>query len=630
MRAMKSLVARWAAALLLGLGALTCTGSAEAITDGSTPVGTWYLRANASRLELAITSTGSGYAGTIRNEGGPAEPISNVTWDPAGRWLEFRRNGAGFYQWYRASLTFGVLAGRFSHGASPAKPGLTAYASHATGWSPSWLDSGVVPRIWTLKIGSSFDAVLRIDNDAGGVLRGRLKVFDNSSLSGAQEELEVDLSSISWNGTNLSFVRSGPGFTQQYTGTATGRFISGTFTHNGGPPSPWSGARGQVLGFGLGSRLGQRDAWQAATRARIVNLTEGMRLANTGIPAVTVTPQVCAGCPFVGGFPPERDDNPAAWPPAYTLSKLKFSVSPGSRFDPARPPPAREYFGYLAIPTAAPPPGGFRAVVAVNGHDGSAQALMTSSSGYFWHGESAARRLLVVLALDIGHRPVWNSGPVVHPPVVDTGYADSSWEEEGERAFSVRRAIDWLSGQPNVRADRIFMEGLSMGGEVTTITAGLDPRVAMAIAAGYSPDMHVMDNNNNHGCYRWNHADIHEYLDVSDYEALTAPRVLVVETGLQDHIFSPIATPWAADKQVTRRARAAYGPDASKLIHFLHYDAHQFHVGDINPTNPTRPRGILRASVIEPTAPGNTTWQTDSSTTLRSPTLYHLMNELLP
>jgi dienelactone hydrolase len=437
------------------------------------------------------------------------------------------------------------------------------------------------------------------------------------------------LSSISWNGTALSFTRSGPGLNQVYSGTASGRFLSGTFTHNGGAPVAWSGARAEVLGFGLGSRLSQRASWQDRTRSAIVNLTEGMRLTGVGVPAVTVTTEACVGCPFTSGaLPAERDDNPNAWPANYSLQRLRFSVQPGSRFDPAHPPPARVFFGYLATPTTAAPPGGYRVVVAVNGHGGDAQQLLTKNN-IFWHGESAARRNLVVLAVDIGHRPEWNSGPIVHSAIIGSGYTSSDWEEEGERAFSVRRAIDYLATVPNVRLDRIFLQGLSMGGEVTTITAGLDPRIVMAMPAGYSPDMHVMDFNGNHPCYLWNRADIHEYVDISDYEALTAPRLLVVQTGLQDFVFSPLATPWAADKQVTRRARAAYGPDAANLVHYLHYDTHAFHVGDFNPTNPSRPQGIRAAAVIAPSVAGDLSWQTDSTTTLRSPSLYHLMNENL-
>jgi hypothetical protein len=596
--------------------------------DPSTPSGTWYLRANASRLELTILLANNVLSGTVKNEGGAPEALDQITWNAASRWLEFRRNGPGFFQWYRICLTYGVMAGRFSHAAIPGKPALTGYAFHVTGWSPAWLDSGIVPRTWTMTINGSLDAVLRVDRDANGLLVGHLKIYDDSAMGGVQEELEDDLASVSWNGANLSFVRNGSGFTEAYSGTASGRFISGTFTHNGGAPLPWQGARGEVLGFGLGSRLPQRATWQANTRARVVNLTEGMRLANVGIPPIAVEHQGAVALFTGGGYPPERDDDPGSWPPNYTLQRLKFTVSPGSRFDPANPPPARVFYGYLATPTGAKPAGGFRAVVAVNGHNGSAQLLMTSSDEYMWYGDSAARRHLVVLAIDIGHRPKWG-GPIVHDEIKDAGYADSNWEEDGERAFSVRRAIDWLLAQPDVRADRVFMFGLSLGGEVTSIVSGLDPRVAMPFVCGFSPDMHVMDLNQNCRCYSWDHADIHEYLDVSDWEALIAPRPLLVETGQVDHTFSPRNPPFSADKQVTRRARAAYGPDAKKVVHYLHYDQHHFHVGAKNPTHPT-PQNILATAVIDAIAPGDQTWQTDGSTVIRSPSLYHLMNEFLP
>lgn len=603
----------------------------------STPVGTWYLLANASRLELSIQVKKKFFkqflVGTIKNEGGPPEPIDHISWDPAGRWLEFRRDGAGFYQWYRLSLTYGVVAGRFSHSAAPAKPAFTAYTYHVTGWSPRWLDSDIVPRTWQLTVAGANDtygAVLRIDRDAGGVLQGRFKVFANSGGAGLDEELEFDLTAINWNGTNLSFTRSG-GFTETYTGTAGGRSISGTYSRNGGAPLAWNGNRAEVLGFGLGSRLAQRDAWQTATRARIVNLTEGMRLANVGIPPVTVQDMGAVG-PFLGAYPPDRDDDPDNWAANYTLRSLQFSVSPGSRFDPANPPAPRVFNGILATPTTPVPPGGFRPLVAVNGHGGSALQCLTASDQIFWYGESAARRGFIVLAVDIGHRPKWAPQPVIHPPVIDAGYADSNWEEDGERAFSVRRAIDWFLGQPNVRGDHLCMAGLSLGGEVTTITGGLDPRVRLVIPAGFSPDMHVMDNNWNHQCYKWDHADIHEYLDVSDWEALTAPRPLIVHTGQADQTFSPRQPPYSADKQVTRRARAAYGTNAPSVVHYLHYNGHQYHVGAQTHQQMQAPQNlhILEVAVTDPAAPGDQTWQTDGSTNVRSPSLYDLINEFLP
>lgn len=115
--------------------------------DTSTPVGTWYLLANAFRLEMLIAPSGPSFTGWIANEGGPHEPLSDFSWDPASRWLEFRRNGPGFFQWYRLSLTYGVMGGSLTCRAgrdrrtplSPimlpagARTGSTATASRAPG-----------------------------------------------------------------------------------------------------------------------------------------------------------------------------------------------------------------------------------------------------------------------------------------------------------------------------------------------------------------------------------------------------------------------------------------------------------------------------------------------------------------
>jgi hypothetical protein len=54
----------------------------------------------------------------------------------------------------------------------------------------------------------------------------------------------------------------------------------------------------------------------------------------------------------------------------------------------------------------------------------------------------------------------------------------------------------------------------------------------------------------------------------------------------------------------------AYGGEAGNVIHYLHYDQHRFHVGDINPTQPTE-WGIRIPESIAPTAPYSIDWQVD-------------------
>jgi hypothetical protein len=66
-----------------------------------------------------------------------------------------------------------------------------------------------------------------------------------------------------------------------------------------------------------------------------------------------------------------------------------------------------------------------------------------------------------------------------------------------------------------------------------------------------------------------------------------------------------------------------------RLVHYLHYDGHRFHIGDVNPLQPSRPRGVRAVLQSEPASPTDKSWQTSSATVERSPTLYHLMNESL-
>jgi dienelactone hydrolase len=636
----RKLTAPWICVVLAWL-----TAAPVLHANTASPTGIWHLNANGHRLTLEIAGSGSGLTGTIRPEGGAHDDLAHITWDASGRWLEFRRSGAGFHQWYRLSIADGVAAGRFSHGFAEEQPPLTAYTSHATGWSPTWLDTDIVPRTWRLTVNQHYEAVLRVDRDLQGRMTGRMKVFDNRALPGVQEELEYDLADVHWDGTSIAFTRQLPtGTAQHFAGTASGRFIAGTFHSSAGDaPMAWSGTRSQVLGFGLGSRLStraswrtDRQAWQERTRSRLMNLTQGMRQATAPPVAVTVTELPCTECPFTAtSYPPERDDDPDQWPPDYTLRHLLFTVQAPHRFAPAQAAPARELHGYLAIPNGDPPPGGFPAAVVLNGHGSSARHLLQQDdgdpAGGSWYGESAARRRMVVLAVDVGHRTEWQADGPVHPAIVGGGFSSSDWEEDGERSFSVTAAIDYLLSLPYVNADGLSMAGLSMGGEVALITAAMDPRIAVVTVAGYTPDMHVMDVQGNHPCYLWQHADIHEYVDISDYASLVAPRGLIVQTGRQDHVFSSLPTPWASAKQVVRRALAAYDADDDRLVHYLHYDAHRFHVGDYNPTHPSRPRGVTETLVNVPTSPLDLSWQTDDETVVRAgrDTLYALIGILL-
>lgn len=227
-----------------------------------------------------------------------------------------------------------------------------------------------------------------------------------------------------------------------------------------------------------------------------------------------------------------------------------------------------------------------------------------------------------------------DGGNSAHPAIAAPGM-DSDFEEDGERVFDVMRAVDHLLQREDVDAQRLLVTGLSMGGEVATFAAALDPRVQLAAPAAYSPDLAVVQHHRNHRCWLWRHADLREYLDVSDLHALIAPRPLVVQTGAQDTVYSVLAAPFAADKQVLRRARVAYADVPERLVHYLQPGRHSFQVGDLNPTTGVRlglqapaqsgPSFSGGPAAGPPDEPPSTDWQVDGTTLLRATSLFALL-----
>ncbi len=107
----------------------------------------------------------------------------------------------------------------------------------------------------------------------------------------------------------------------------------------------------------------------------------------------------------------------------------------------------------------------------------------------------------------------------------------------GERVFDVMRAVDFISTQTDLNAERIGCMGNSMGGTIAFYAACVDPRIRLAVvscsfctyadswikfphcACGYLPG-------------------ILQYADMGDIGGLIAPRYLIIVAGKHD----PIAT----------------------------------------------------------------------------------------
>lgn len=630
------------------LAALALLGAAVAANSGEQkppsppqvppPYGTWHLRAADRRFTvlLAAGERGGEIAGTLIDEQGAREKLDIVGWSVDRRALALlRKPSNGRQERFALKEVDGVVSGTAFLRPIAVPERSTLDRQPVTGWNRTKLDAESHSRVFELLINQNFRGRLRLDRTADGKPVGRLKVYSTVGGGSTGEEPEQDLRITHWDGAELRFVRPLPGGDQEYRGVVVGRDVRGTFTTAARAGEyPWSGTRAEVLSYGLVPKsAAERARWQERTRRRLKLLT----MDGDPAPATQVHQALREDlAPFPSRtLPPNRDDDPARHPQNYRLTEVQlgYTLQPG--------PIARTVHGYLARPTGKPPRGGYPVVLAVNGHGGSAWKMMNPDDRYFWHGDGFARRGYMVLAIDISHRPTYDRGGLYGGydrgddpehgngphPAVRVGKHASQWEEDGERAWDAMRALDYLLSQPDVNRERVIVTGISMGGEVTSYVAALDPRIKLAIPVGYSPDVGVMRHNGNHPCWEWKNADVREYIDVSDLHALTAPRPLILQTGKQDYTFSRARAPFAGDLQIARRSRAAYGVEADRFVHYLHYDEHHYHVGDVNPTRETE-KGVRVPVRIEPGADGASGWQSDGATRNTGKTLFELIDQL--
>lgn len=612
--------------------------------DTSSPAGRWYVLAGNQRMTFRFEQQGLTYLGTrLDDQNKPVEQFDNVTWNAITRTLEFRRTNGSTWQWYRGRIVEGVLKMRYaSSTTAPSKPtDWMAYKWHVTGWNHEYLTPALTPQVFDLQVvQTGIRARLRIDRSthAPSGFEGRLKAY--AVYESCDEKLEEDFAIERWNGTSIRFTVKG----QTYDGTVSGRTIAGTLQQAGVPTYQWKGARAEVLGYGFaGKTAEERQRWQTRMRKQLYHLA-----LSGNPPALTSEVRETRNqmSPLLGVPDKKRDDNAPAYPQTYSLTELSFRWTLPNPNGGA--PLERVGHGYLAKPTIGARGGGrdkakYPLALVVNGHTGSAWQAFDPSSQLFWYGDSFARQGYIVLAIDISHRPKqdrirygavksevlgYDGGyeqgddpahgnvvkPSIKPNLPPVNAQDpplyTDWEEDGERTWDAMRALDYALSRPDVDASRVVVTGLSMGGEISSYIAALDPRVTVGISAGFSPDLNVLKYNFSHGCWNWSYADIREYLDASDLFALVAPRPLIIETGKLDPIYACSPAFFAGDKQVARRARAAYGADSRYLLHYLHNDGHYFRVGDLN-----GPEAWLRVPTrIAPTGFGDTTWQTDSTT----------------
>lgn len=595
--------------------------------DEQTLTSRWFLALDGAPVVLSLTAEldGDNASGTVTSDDGNVDVVDAVTWEAATGVLDFRRRmAAGVAQWVHARAIEGVVTGRVGYGVLGDGPpaDVTAYAGHVVGWNERYFSRDIVPRVFDLALAGQ-SARLRLDRDGSGAIVGRLKVYADEATGIAAEQLESDVEVQAWDGSQLRFVRSTPSSIQTFEAVVDGRTLFGTVRADAAAPVQLDGVRAELLAYGFASRdVAGRDDWQRRARRQLAHL---MMTDNPSPLSLSVDRQPTEVIAGDGDLAPDRDDDAADWPAGYAVEELHLSATLPNPYGAA--PLSRAMHGYLTTPPGDAPAGGWPAMIVLNGHEGSALGTLAPSELVYWYGDAWARRGYVVLALDVGHRPVADraalyrdyaegdrpdDGNGTHPAIAAVGL-DSDWVEDGERTWDVERAVDYLAGLATVDGTRIVVTGLSMGAEIASFAGALDPRIAAVVPAGFVPDLTVMAGHGNHPCWAWLFGDPLDYYSVSDLHALVAPRPIVVETGMVDDTFSAFWPPFVDAKEVVRRSRAAFVDAPARFAMYLHPDGHAYRFGDL-PLDGSAPLYVTVPAVDAPPTPDDLSWAADGST----------------
>jgi hypothetical protein len=603
--------------------------------DVSAVVGHWYVNRGNERFELALDVEAGRLAGSMTREGSPATPLAveQATWDRDFGLLRFRAHENGEWRSYLLHVADGTLIGRYGAEAGARTMRIASQSGHVMGWRSETFDADIAPRVFDLVLDDGRFARLRIDRDAvdSSIFTGELKVQGDTVKWGDAELPAQPIYVRRWDGQQLVFDMPIGTVRQRFTAMVHGRNLTGSIAEGTAEPLKFTGSRANVLTYGLREKSPEaRKEWQDRVRRSLYRLM----MAGNPAPldtAVTVTERPLFGA---GQMDAARDDNSTSWPQQYQLSDVVFAhtLPNPSGSDPL----IRRGHGFLAVPTEPPPADGYSVVLSLNGHGGSAQQQV-QSDGIYWYGDAFARRGYVVLAIDVSHRPPHESGGTywypadgdspetgnhAHPAIAAPGF-DSDWAENGERVWDAMRGIDFLLSQPSVNPNRIIVTGLSMGGEITELVAALDPRVTIAIAASAPPDLALMPVHGNHGCWQWTHGNATEFIEMSDFLALAAPRRVVLESGKWDYTYSSYTWPYAVEKENAWRARIAYGTDATNLLHYIHQGDHQYRVGDSTVDSPYPAYIQVPQQIAPPVARKRTIdWELDGETVSIEQTLF--------
>jgi len=179
----------------------------------------------------------------------------------------------------------------------------------------------------------------------------------------------------------------------------------------------------------------------------------------------------------------------------------------------------------VTIPSAGAGP--YPAVVCIGGHGSDLyspydettvskeEPKAKSDKIYRGLGTALAERGYVTVSTTVSQQEVYEEGRLLM----------------GERLWDLMRCVDYLKSLPQVDGSRIGCAGLSLGGEMAMWLGAMDERIAATVSAGFLTTMDHMEQNH---CPCWKFDGLRELVDYADIYALTAPRPLQCQNGLQE------------------------------------------------------------------------------------------------
>lgn len=135
----------------------------------------------------------------------------------------------------------------------------------------------------------------------------------------------------------------------------------------------------------------------------------------------------------------------------------------------------------------------------------------------------------------------------------------------GENLRDAIWALDYATGRPDVRADRVGCVGLSYGGRMTTVVSALDRRVRVAVISGALNVFQERMQSAAASCGSQVIPGLLEWGDTPEIGSLIAPRPVIWEAGRQDTLMVAGWLEKASDR--IQRAYAAAGKPENFAVH---------------------------------------------------------------